>query len=95
MENINRLLEELGHGEKGIRDGTLSYGMDDGDDIYMRSWSGNIICPHKTSIVFIKLKLFCDKVYPEKLPTICFHSGINMTCANHEIGVMKLMRRKV
>ncbi|KAF6161332.1 hypothetical protein GIB67_009219, partial [Kingdonia uniflora] len=35
-----RLLEELERGEKGIGDGTISYEMDDGDDIYMPSWTG-------------------------------------------------------
>ncbi|KAF6135986.1 hypothetical protein GIB67_006878, partial [Kingdonia uniflora] len=41
-----RLLEELERGEKGIGDSTISYEMDDGDDIYMPSWTGTIICPH-------------------------------------------------
>ncbi|GKC25159.1 ubiquitin-conjugating enzyme E2 variant 1D isoform X2 [Tanacetum coccineum] len=76
-----RLLEELERGEKGIGDGTVSYGMDDGDDIYMRSWTGTIIGPHN-------LKLFCDKDYPEKPPTVRFHSRVNMTYVNHETGVV-------
>ncbi|KAK8498145.1 hypothetical protein V6N13_025008 [Hibiscus sabdariffa] len=84
-----RLLEELECGEKGIGDGTVSYGMDDGDGIYMRSWTGTIIGPH--NIVhegrIYQLKLFCDKDYPEKPPSVRFHSRINMTCVNHETGV--------
>nr|VDC62415.1 unnamed protein product [Brassica rapa] len=118
-----RLLEELERGEKGIGDGTVSYGMDDGDDIYMRSWTGTIIGPHNVKIaqgidiytdlvLFIllgvltdqfvcplyvqtvhegriyQLKLFCDKDYPEKPPTVRFHSRVNMTCVNHETGVV-------
>ncbi|CAN6977195.1 unnamed protein product [Brassica rapa subsp. trilocularis] len=113
-----RLLEELERGEKGIGDGTVSYGMDDGDDIYMRSWTGTIIGPHNVVISFsfspslyadllpayqfvcplyvqtvhegriYQLKLFCDKDYPEKPPTVRFHSRVNMTCVNHETGVV-------
>ncbi|KAL8263145.1 hypothetical protein R6Q59_024494 [Mikania micrantha] len=36
-----------------------------------------------------QLKLFCDKDYPEKSPTVRFHSRINMTCVNHETGVVE------
>ncbi|KAM7259532.1 hypothetical protein ACFE04_015273 [Oxalis oulophora] len=86
-----RLLEELERGEKGIGDGTVSYGMDDGDDIYMRSWTGTIIGPHNTVHEgrIYALKLFCDKDYPEKPPSVRFHSRVNMTCVNHETGVVE------
>ncbi|KVH90610.1 Ubiquitin-conjugating enzyme, E2, partial [Cynara cardunculus var. scolymus] len=84
-----RLLEELERGEKGIGDGTVSYGMDDGDDIYMRSWTGTIIGPHNSVHEgrIYQLKLFCDKDYPEKPPSVRFHSRVNITCVNHETGV--------
>ncbi|KAG6517024.1 hypothetical protein ZIOFF_020401 [Zingiber officinale] len=85
-----RLLEELERGEKGIGDGTVSYGMDDGDDIYMRSWTGTIIGPHNTVHEgrIYQLKLFCDKDYPEKPPSVRFHSRVNMTCVNPDTGVV-------
>ena len=34
------------------------------------------------------LKLFCDKDYPDKPPTVRFHSRINMTHVNQETGLV-------
>ncbi|KZT07510.1 UBC-like protein [Laetiporus sulphureus 93-53] len=75
-----RLLEELEKGEKGIGDGSCSYGLEDGDDIMMSHWNGTIIGPghtvHENRIY--SLKIICGDEYPDRPPTVQFVSRVNL-----------------
>ena len=80
MPRSFRLLEELDRGEKGFGDGTVSYGMDDAEDINMRNWTGTIIGPPNTSHDgrIYTLKILCDMNYPDVAPKLWFKSRVNM-----------------
>ncbi|KAJ7675761.1 UBC-like protein [Mycena polygramma] len=75
-----RLLEELEKGEKGIGDGSCSYGLEDSDDIMMSNWNGTIIGPghtvHENRIY--SLKITCGENYPDAPPTVQFLSRVNL-----------------
>eukprot|EP01113_Clastostelium_recurvatum_P034044 TRINITY_DN456_c0_g1_i1.p1 TRINITY_DN456_c0_g1~~TRINITY_DN456_c0_g1_i1.p1 ORF type:complete len:139 (-),score=41.76 TRINITY_DN456_c0_g1_i1:171-587(-) len=83
-----RLLEELEKGEKGIGDGSVSYGLESPDDTYMSSWIGTIIGPNNTAHEnrIYSLKIVCDKDYPMKPPQVRFTSKVNMACVNQANG---------
>ncbi|KAF8889533.1 ubiquitin-conjugating enzyme/RWD-like protein [Gymnopilus junonius] len=83
-----RLLEELEKGEKGIGDGSCSYGLEDGDDILMSNWNGTIIGPghtvHENRIY--SLKIFCGENYPDQRPDVQFVSRVNLPFVNQTNG---------
>ncbi|KAJ1978228.1 E2 ubiquitin-conjugating protein mms2 [Dimargaris xerosporica] len=83
-----RLLEELEKGEKGIGDGTCSYGLADSEDIMMVSWNGTILGPpnsyHENRIYSLLIR--CGNDYPDVPPQVRFISRINLPCVNQETG---------
>ncbi|KDQ11941.1 hypothetical protein BOTBODRAFT_35005 [Botryobasidium botryosum FD-172 SS1] len=90
-----RLLEELEKGEKGIGDGSISYGLEDGDDIMMLKWNGTIIGPghsvHENRIY--NLKIECGHDYPDAPPEVSFLSRVNLPFVNAANG--KVERHKL
>lgn len=83
-----RLLEELERGEKGFGDGTVSYGMEDGEDMQMSHWTGTIIGPPGTAHDgrIYTLRIFCGPDYPDAAPQIWFRSKINLACVDQRDG---------
>jgi ubiquitin-conjugating enzyme E2 variant len=83
-----RLLEELERGEKGFGDGTVSYGLEEGDDPMMTNWTGTIIGPggsvHDGRIYTLRIQ--CGPNYPNVPPLIWFRSKINMACVDQKDG---------
>lgn len=61
------MLEELEKGEKGIGDGSCSYGLEDGDDIMMSNWNGTIIGPGHVRLIalafIIRVSSSCDLLW--------------------------------
>ncbi|KAJ7613019.1 UBC-like protein [Roridomyces roridus] len=92
-----RLLEELEKGEKGIGDGSCSYGLEDSDDIMMSHWNGTIIGPghtvHENRIY--SLKITCSEAYPDAPPSVQFLSRVNLPFVSQTNGVVDRARLPV
>ncbi|CAK9781721.1 UBC-like protein [Cutaneotrichosporon oleaginosum] len=88
-----RLLEELEKGEKGLGDGSCSYGLKDSDDLDMEQWNGTILGPPHSAYEnrIFSLSIYCHNKYPDLPPIVKFDSRINLPCVD-SVGVVDLTR---
>ncbi|RLN76854.1 hypothetical protein BBJ28_00001635, partial [Nothophytophthora sp. Chile5] len=96
-----KLLEELENSEKGHGDMSISYGLEQADDIFLTNWIGTILGPAGVRAAafsvdvskqtchdgrIYSLRIHCSDQYPHIPPEVHFTSRINMSCVDAQSG---------